>query len=231
MDILKFKKNSEKVCHYCGKAITDKDEVTVDHVIPLSKGGNSQNDNLVIACKACNREKANLNADRYIEFVNIMNIMGERGDMLESVEKAINGMKEILYNFNGEIYAMKARLAAVEKKRKALLESMMFKKFNVVQGFDYAKTLRDMTEEIYDLKLNLSQMNKVQAKVNQITPFINSANPKGIKKEAVNELRTEIISDYYVFTDEKPVNNENIKEKTPAVKSEAADAEPEEQTG
>jgi hypothetical protein len=109
MDMVKFKKNSEKVCHYCGKAITEKDELTVDHVIPLSKGGNSKNDNLVIACKACNREKSSLNADRYTEFVNIINLMSERGDMLDGVEKVINGLKEIFISFNGEIYAMKAK--------------------------------------------------------------------------------------------------------------------------
>ena len=37
VDIVKFKKESEKICHYCGKQITNKDELTVDHVVPISK--------------------------------------------------------------------------------------------------------------------------------------------------------------------------------------------------
>ena len=223
VDIVKFKKESEKICHYCGKKITNKDELTVDHVIPVSKGGENAKDNFVISCKTCNREKANLSAERYTEFLNIIKVMGESGSMLESVEKAINGLKEIIIGFNGEIYAMKTKLAAAEKKRSAVLDSMMFKKFNVVQGYDYAKELRDLTEEIYNLKLNISQMSKIQARVNQISPFVNSANPKSIKKEAVNEMRAEIISDYYVFTDEKPAAKQPlISEPSP---------EPEEQTG
>jgi hypothetical protein len=226
MDIKNFKKESEKVCHYCGKQINNKDELTVDHVIPVSKGGENAKDNFVISCKTCNREKANLSPERYTEFLNIIKIMSESADMLESIEKAIAGLKEIIIGFNGEIYAFKTKLSAAEKKRAAVLDSMMFKKFNVVQGYDYAKELRDLTEEIYSLKLKISQMNKIQARINQISPFINSASPKGIKKEAVNEVRAEIISDYYVFTDEKPAAAEKaISEPSPEI------IKPEEQTG
>jgi hypothetical protein len=106
--------------------------------------------------------------------------------------------------FNAETNEVKAKLSNAKKKRVALLESMMFKKFNVIQGYDYAKQLRDLTEEIYTLKLNLYQMNKVQAKLGQITPFVLSANAENIKKESVAQVRTELISDYYIFTGENP---------------------------
>ena len=225
VDIVKFKKESENICYYCGKKITSKDDLTVDHVVPVSKGGENAKDNFVISCKACNREKSNLSVERYAEFLNIIKAISDSSNMLESIEKAINGLKEIIIGFNGEIYAMKTKLAAAEKKRAAVLESMMFKKFNVVQGYDYARELRSLTEEIYNLKLNISQMNKIQARVNQISPFINNANPKGIKKEAVNEMRAELISDYYVFKDEKP-------DAPPESGEPPADIiEPEEQTG
>ena len=205
MDIKNFKKESDKICFYCGKLITNKSELTVDHVVPVSKGGENDADNFVISCKACNSEKSNLSAERYAEFLNIINIMGERSVMSESLEKIISGLKEIFLSLNGEILAMKAKLTTAEKKRSAVLDSMMFKKFNVIQGYDYAKELRDLTEEIYDLKLDIAQLNKIQMRVNQIAPFVNNASPKGIKKEAMNEMRAEIISDYYIFTKDKPV--------------------------
>jgi len=182
MDITKFKKESDKVCHYCGKLITNKEELTVDHIIPVSKGGENSKENYVIACKACNREKANLNVERYAEFLNIVKIMGESGGVLESIETVINSLKEIVLNFNGDLLAMKNKLTTLEKKRMALLNSLMYKKFNVVQGFDYAKQLRDITEEIYALKLNISQMNRIQNSIKHISPFLNNANAKGIKK-------------------------------------------------
>lgn len=42
------------VCQYCG---TDKPGLTVDHVIPRSRGGESVWENIVAACAACNRRK------------------------------------------------------------------------------------------------------------------------------------------------------------------------------
>ncbi len=40
-------------CVYCG----NKDNLTLDHVIPRSRGGRDQWDNLVTACQRCNTEK------------------------------------------------------------------------------------------------------------------------------------------------------------------------------
>lgn len=47
------------VCHYCGRA-TPARELTMDHVVPLARGGRSTKGNLVPACKACNNRKKNL---------------------------------------------------------------------------------------------------------------------------------------------------------------------------
>ncbi len=45
-------------CQYCGVKCTTAD-LTYDHVIPRSKGGLTSWDNIVSACYACNRDKAN----------------------------------------------------------------------------------------------------------------------------------------------------------------------------
>ncbi len=49
-------KLNEGICHYCGKKF-DRDELTMDHVIPLSRGGKSTKKNIVTSCKPCNSEK------------------------------------------------------------------------------------------------------------------------------------------------------------------------------
>ena len=46
-------------CHYCGMPTTPK-ELTMDHVIPLSRGGKSTKGNVVPACKICNNMKKQL---------------------------------------------------------------------------------------------------------------------------------------------------------------------------
>lgn len=40
-------------CRYCGSET----ELTLDHVIPICRGGLSSNDNLVTCCRPCNRRK------------------------------------------------------------------------------------------------------------------------------------------------------------------------------
>lgn len=43
-------------CQACGKHLRD-EEVEFDHVVPLSKGGSSEEHNLRVTCKECNRTK------------------------------------------------------------------------------------------------------------------------------------------------------------------------------
>ncbi|SDZ83509.1 HNH endonuclease [Desulfuromusa kysingii] len=47
------------VCHYCGKSVPPK-ELTLDHVVPVARGGRSTKGNCVPACKDCNNQKKNL---------------------------------------------------------------------------------------------------------------------------------------------------------------------------
>ena len=44
------------VCHYCGKYV-GAENLTMDHVIPVSRGGKSVKSNVVPACDACNKSK------------------------------------------------------------------------------------------------------------------------------------------------------------------------------
>jgi len=52
-------KLAEGRCHYCG-LITPKAELTMDHVVPLTRGGKSVKGNLAVCCKECNSRKKNL---------------------------------------------------------------------------------------------------------------------------------------------------------------------------
>lgn len=50
-------------CVYCGSSYVK--SLTLDHVIPQSKGGENAWDNLVTACRTCNSEKADLTLEEY----------------------------------------------------------------------------------------------------------------------------------------------------------------------
>ena len=44
------------VCHYCGRQVGAA-ALTLDHVVPVARGGTSTKGNVVPACKACTSEK------------------------------------------------------------------------------------------------------------------------------------------------------------------------------
>ena len=50
------RKRASGVCHYCKQAFSPA-ELTMDHLIPLVRGGKSTKGNLVAACKTCNSKK------------------------------------------------------------------------------------------------------------------------------------------------------------------------------
>ncbi len=52
-------------CAYCGCELGS-GMITIDHQIPLSRGGTNFIDNLVPACKSCNSKKHTKTADEYL---------------------------------------------------------------------------------------------------------------------------------------------------------------------
>jgi 5-methylcytosine-specific restriction endonuclease McrA len=53
-------------CHYCGQEAT-----TVDHVIPISKGGTDEAQNMVAACNPCNSGKRDRMTPTFFERVSL----------------------------------------------------------------------------------------------------------------------------------------------------------------
>lgn len=47
-------------CRYCGRTPSDGAKLTVDHIIPKSKGGEYVAENLITACEQCNHAKADI---------------------------------------------------------------------------------------------------------------------------------------------------------------------------
>lgn len=52
-----FKRDGYK-CAYCG--LNDRKELTIDHVVPKSKGGQNTWENMVTCCKKCNGKKGDM---------------------------------------------------------------------------------------------------------------------------------------------------------------------------
>lgn len=57
--------NPLKCCRYCQST----EDLTLEHVVPLSRGGSHTRDNLDVACKTCNITKKNKTEQEYIEYL------------------------------------------------------------------------------------------------------------------------------------------------------------------
>lgn len=60
---------SSGLCHYCGNKVLPR-SLTMDHIVPLVRGGKSAKGNVVPACKECNTKKKHsllMEWDEYIK--------------------------------------------------------------------------------------------------------------------------------------------------------------------
>ena len=59
-------------CYYCARLFKPKD-LTMDHIVPLARGGKSTKDNLVTCCKECNNKKKTLLPIEWVEYMENLN--------------------------------------------------------------------------------------------------------------------------------------------------------------
>ena len=50
------RRRSSGLCHYCGKKFFPR-SLTMDHIVPIARGGKSTKGNVVPACRDCNTKK------------------------------------------------------------------------------------------------------------------------------------------------------------------------------
>ncbi len=56
------------VCHYCRRPVGHSG-LTMDHIVPLGRGGRSTRGNVVPACKTCNTQKQSLLPVEWVEYL------------------------------------------------------------------------------------------------------------------------------------------------------------------
>ena len=63
-DIIEVYERDGYTCTYCGST----EDLTIDHIVPLSKGGSHRPENLCVACRSCNSSKGAKNLGRWIRW-------------------------------------------------------------------------------------------------------------------------------------------------------------------
>jgi 5-methylcytosine-specific restriction endonuclease McrA len=60
---------AQGICHYCNQKFASED-LTMDHLVPVSRGGKASRNNVVPACKECNSSKKYLLPIEWEEYLN-----------------------------------------------------------------------------------------------------------------------------------------------------------------
>lgn len=108
-------------CFLCDREMTtagstEETAITVDHVKPLNRGGSNHIDNMILACKACNEQRANAYPTE---------------SLLEKLEKALEARRKCPFQPNSDgppVQENPAEKAGVDAKRGAVSQKQMRKK-------------------------------------------------------------------------------------------------------
>ena len=55
-------------CHYCGRSFPP-DELSMDHIVPIIRGGKTTKGNVAVVCKECNNKKKYLLPVEWAEYL------------------------------------------------------------------------------------------------------------------------------------------------------------------
>lgn len=85
--------NDNYRCVYCGKDMLKELDLwlslEVDHIIPQSKGGNNESNNLVTSCNVCNKYKSSYLSKKYNSDITVLNNSEKRNEILNEIREHI----------------------------------------------------------------------------------------------------------------------------------------------
>ena len=125
-------------CQYCGSH----DFLEVDHIIPISKGGTNQEDNLITACSRCNNLKRDLSLKEFVEKnkdkINFLDRVYKKLDTLKEKEKEKEQDKD--KEINTKLYGEYSNVCLTKQQHQKLLSICLSEKLlnELINSFSVA---------------------------------------------------------------------------------------------
>jgi len=149
IEMYNVRKSEEHNCFYCKKPLTE-EEITIDHIVPYGRGGKTSKENLVISCSYCNREKADMDLDEYMRFLEIK-FKAIKNFHLEIEE---NKLEEMLNEIR--------ELEGVYKNSKSEYQSFLGAIYNYnIEKTDNTQILQRLQFLLWKNKTNLTKVNRL----------------------------------------------------------------------
>lgn len=135
-------KKSNTRCYYCNEKVGINYR-TVDHKIPISRGGLTVGKNLVMSCEKCNSEKGFLTEEEYREYKEI-------ADMMVSKNIKVSTLNSFLDFYKAErnsLISEKKNLNKINKEIDKLILTIRDSKLLKIDCYNLCKMLQDNLKE------------------------------------------------------------------------------------
>lgn len=203
--MVKIKENNKHVCYYCGKNIIDPDDLTVDHKIPVARGGQTVEFNLVISCKNCNLTKSNLNESEY------RSILNEAIELMKTTKLydiiLFNNSLESAMEFKKLQISKKSEYQkAIECEKNNLIELTRQLVLNPNKDLKINKKMVNLIKRIDMIKLNMEKNNFIESLATKVINYIKDNNtPDEIYNKILHLLVNKIRLEYLEEEKEKEI--------------------------
>ncbi|MBS4956590.1 MAG: HNH endonuclease [Clostridium sp.] len=182
-----IKKSNER-CYYC-RCVVKESKRTVDHKIPVSRGGLTKQDNLVMSCKECNIEKGFLTEEEYREYREIADIKVNENIKVSALNSLLASYKE-----DSELAIKeKKRLRKINKEIDKLILTIRDSKLLENDCYNFCKVLQDNLKErdiannkLMKLENNLRNSKKHKKEVKKILLLTENKIRKNYRKQYIN---------------------------------------------
>lgn len=148
IDIVKSNK-----CYYCNKELKENDKITIDHKTPVSRGGSTKVENLVIACEKCNSEKADMTEQEYYLYKKKQKELQENFEVKKVINDLIKTYSEIEIKSKYVDHEYNKICKEIHRTQEEMLED----NFNASEGYSFAKKLKDLYNKKNELYLLSSE--------------------------------------------------------------------------
>lgn len=71
-------------------------KATIDHIIPVSRGGNDDLKNKVWCCQKCNSFKSNLMPEEFVEYLKLVRIKGDMKFLRSKIERMLINAQDLV---------------------------------------------------------------------------------------------------------------------------------------
>ena len=184
-EIINKVKQSSNNCYYCGCKLNN-NQKTIDHKLPMSRGGKTIKDNLVVSCIDCNQDKDSMTEDEFNKFNEIIQKEIDESVSIKYLTTLLMTYKDILDKLEQSKLELKQSYHEVNEIQNIIINTKM----SASDGYILCR----------DLQKALIRKNELQKTVSELTSISEGVIEKyeEINKK-INKIKNKIKSQQTVL--------------------------------